>query len=377
VHENGQASTEYVALLLVIGALLTGAAALAVAVPGVGERLVKTVRTGLCIVGGDVCRTADARALGLAPCLARERAERQETTLDVAVVRVGERGEWQLALRSDGQAVVTRLEDDEIGATAGVGLTFSPAHVSAEASGALVAGYHGGRAWRFSDARTAAAFLRSAMQRSSIPGNRAPDVRWHAFGGRASGDAGVVLADLARVGLSVDAASAIGLRDEGARRTIALDVGVEDPHMFVDLPGLPGASGRQRAVVAEVSWDRGALRELALRTAIEDDGRLVEYSARLDLRDPANRAAAQRLLRIGRSTPAALRALLARARSDGVIERDGYEVSERQRGFNIAGKLGVALGLEHNRISSERRLVDALAWIRGGPAQRRFDCLDA
>ena len=50
----GQASAEYVALLLVATLVLAGTAA--VAVPGVGERLVRTVRTGICIVGGDVCR---------------------------------------------------------------------------------------------------------------------------------------------------------------------------------------------------------------------------------------------------------------------------------------------------------------------------------
>ena len=116
----GQASAEYVALLLVATLALAGIAA--VAVPGVGERLVRTVRTGICIVGGDVCRGADARAAGLPPCLTRERSRRQETTIDIAVVRLGGNGEWQLALRSDGSAVVTRLAEAAGGATAGVGV---------------------------------------------------------------------------------------------------------------------------------------------------------------------------------------------------------------------------------------------------------------
>ena len=37
--------------------------------------------------------------------------------------------------------------------------------------------------------------------------------------------------------------------------------------------------------------------------------------------------------------------------------------------------IGVALGLSHERVTAERRLVDAVAWVRGGPPQRRFDCL--
>jgi hypothetical protein len=375
MDQHGQSSSEYVAILLVVGTLMAGAATLAVAMPGVGDRLVRTIRTGICIVGGDVCRAADAKAAGLEPCLTRERAERQETTLDIAVVRVGENGEWQLALRSDGQAVVTRLEDSELGATAGVGITFSPASVSADASAALVAGYHDGRAWRFADARAAAAFVNAAMHDASVLLGRTPDVRWHALGSHASGEAGAAIADLARVGITVAAESAIGLRDDGVLRTVALDVGVEDPDVSIDLPGFPGGHGTGRALVAELSWDRGDLREFALRTAVGDGDRLDEYSARLDLRDPANRAAAERLLRIGEPKPAALRALAARVRSDGVVERNGYTVSERRRGFNIAGKLGVALGLEHERISSERRLVDAVASVRGGAPQRRFDCL--
>jgi hypothetical protein len=41
----------------------------------------------------------------------------------------------------------------------------------------------------------------------------------------------------------------------------------------------------------------------------------------------------------------------------------------------VAGRLGVALGLSHEQITAERRLVDAAASVRGGPPQRRFDCL--
>ena len=91
-----------------------------------GAKVVETIRTGLCIVGGDICRPADAAAAGLAPCLTGERWQRQDTTLDIAVVRLGGHGEWQLALRSDGSATVTRLQGNEGGVTAGAGVTFSP-----------------------------------------------------------------------------------------------------------------------------------------------------------------------------------------------------------------------------------------------------------
>ena len=175
--------------------------------------------------------------------------------------------------------------------------------------------------------------------------------------------------------MTVDAASAIGLRSDGARRTLTLDVEVDEPSLAAALQGFPPAPGARHAWVADVSWEGGAARELALRTAAAAGGRLEETTARLDLRDAANRAVAGRLLRPGAPAPAALRALAERIRADGVVERHGYRVSERRRGVDIAGRLGLSLALEHQRISSERRLVDAVASIRGGPPARRFDCL--
>ncbi|HZH25316.1 MAG TPA: hypothetical protein VEY49_10450, partial [Solirubrobacteraceae bacterium] len=88
MDNRGQATSEYVAILLVVAAALAGASTLALAVAGVGDRVVATLRTGICIVGGDVCRSADAAAAGLEPCVTDRRSRRQDTTLDVAVLRL-------------------------------------------------------------------------------------------------------------------------------------------------------------------------------------------------------------------------------------------------------------------------------------------------
>jgi hypothetical protein len=111
-----------------------------------------------------------------------------------------------------------------------------------------------------------------------------------------------------------------------------------------------------------------------LRTATGDDERRVEYSARLDLRAAGDRAIAERALRPGGGA-ADMRALTAAIAARGVVERDGYAVSVRRRGFGIAGKLGVALALDHRRTATERRLVDSVAWVRGAAPVQRFDCL--
>ncbi len=372
--EGGQAAAEYIAILLVAGALLAGAAAVAVAVPGVGDRVVAAVRTGICIAGGDLCRTADAAAAGLPPCLTRERGDRQDTTIDIAVVRVGGHGEWQLALRSDGSAVVTRLEENEVGGTVGVGVSFSPVGVDAGASATLSAGYRSGRAWRFADAAAARAFLDGARRDARVSAGRAPDERWDALAGSADAQAAAAVADLARLGVEAGGEAVLGLRRAGATRTVTLDLGSDAPAIALALPGFPAAPGIRRGVVAELTWVRGVPRELALRAARAGGDRVEEYTARLDLRDPASRALAERALRPG-GEAAGLRALAARIGSHGTVERDGYAVTRERHGFSVGGRLGVALGLAHERVTEERRLVDAIAWVNGGPAQRRFDCL--
>src|SRR5829696_2798606 len=365
---TGQAAAEYVAVLAVVAVALGGAA---VAAPRIGERVVAAVRTGLCIVGGDICRAADAAAAGLAPCLTSERYRRQDTTLDIAVVRLGGRGEWQLALQSDGGATVTRLADGRAGATAGIGVTFSPLGVDAGASGALTFGYRSGTTWRFPDARTARAFLAAAERDGDVQASRPPSVSWHALTGDAGAEAAVAVRELAKAGLRIGAGAALGVRTEGARRTLALEAASAGPSVFADLQGFPSAPAGG-GTVAEISWLDGALDELVLRTARAGGDRVEEYSARLALDDPASRAAAATFLVPGGEPGADLPALLAR---DGVLDRAVYAVDERRRGLSVAGRIGVALGFEHQRITGERRLVEATTIVRGGPPQRRVDCL--
>ena len=126
--------------------------------------------------------------------------------------------------------------------------------------------------------------------------------------------------------------------------------------------------------MAEATWRDGALLELVLRSASARDDRLEETTVRLDLREPINRGLAERLLVPG-DAHADIEAIERRAESAGIVERNGYATSERRRGVSLAGQLGVSLGFSHERVKSERRLVDAVAWIRGGAPVQRFDCL--
>ena len=73
-------------------------------------------------------------------------------------------------------------------------------------------------------------------------------MRWRALGGKLDTSLGVSLAELAGVGLSESAAAAVGLRTEGARRTLTLDLEADELTLAGHLPGLPcrrrPASGR-------------------------------------------------------------------------------------------------------------------------------------
>ena len=222
---------------------------------------------------------------------------------------------------------MTRLEENELGGTVGVGLTFSPAGVSADATASLVAGYHGGRAWRFPDARSAGAFLdgRDARRRPCRRRARRTCAGTR-IGGRAGAEAVAAIADLARAGLTTAAVQ----RDRAAhgRRPPDADARPRDRRPELSrstCPAFPPVPVPGARWVADVSWENGAARELALRAATGSGGRLEEYTARLDLREPGNRAVAERLLRPG-GTLGDLGALAARLRTDGVVERDGYSV---------------------------------------------------
>ncbi len=267
---------------------------------------------------------------------------------------------------------MTRLQGNEGGVTAGAGVTFSPLGVDAKVTGAVTLGYRGGEAWHFPDARSAAAFLSAARSDAEAKAARPPSVRWSGLAADAGGAAAVAVADLASAGLDVGADGVIGLRTEGSRRTLAVEVGRRDLRLFGDLPGFPSAAGATGGAVAEVTWAGGALEELALRTARAAGDRRDEFVARLPLTDPAARAAAREVLRPGGDGMAALAALIARS---GVLEHAVYDVREHRRGISVAGRLGVSLGFRHERASGERRLVGATTVVRGGPPQQRFDCL--
>ena len=119
------------------------------------------------------------------------------------------------------------------------------------------------------------------------------------------------------------------------------------------------------------------VREIAFRTASRGaaDSQVVDTVARLDLRDPRNRAAAKSVLLTGVPTPSQLIKLIRYTVQHGTVERSIYEVRDDSSSFALGVKLVAELGLEAKDVDVTRRLVAATAWTHGSQERLREDCV--
>ena len=380
---SGQGSLEYVGLLTLVAAVLAIAGPVA-GLRGVGTEVARAVRTGICIVGGDVCRTADARAAGLAPCTVSDRRRGGGAALTVFFVKVGERHQWTVAQRSDGSVLVTREDGESAGVAGGIGIEYGALRLGADGSASLTAA--SGATWEFPDAATAGRFLedvRHGREKRWPPVWRFGDAGALEEGGAAlsvglgDGESG---GGTEVAGIEASTQSAMGIRTGRGQTTLYVRTETHGPEVSDSLGHSAGA-GSIGPVVVEYTRDRSGPRELAFRTTVDGrrDGEVVEYVARLDLRDPVNRAVAGRLLRVRAPWPPAMRAelvdLIRYTVNVGTVERSVYAVTDHSHEAAAAVSLGVELGVELEHTDVGRRLVDASAWTPGSGERRREDCV--
>ena len=246
--DAGQAAADYAAVLLVVAVVLAAAAAGVASVPGVGERVVATVRTGICIVGGDICRDADARAEGLGPCVVRQREEGTETAVELALLRVGEDGRWTVAVRSDRTAVVSRADAVSVGATGGLGVSLMDLEVGVQAR--MEAVFRSGRSWRFPSVAAAGRFLRLARGADpSVVARVPPDERWDSGGPAGEVSVGDELPWVGEIGARTGAEAALGRRTAGGRTTWYYRATLDSPQLYADLPGWESPQTSREALV--------------------------------------------------------------------------------------------------------------------------------
>jgi hypothetical protein len=373
---SGQAAAEYAALLALAAVVLGGAGAV-VGLDAVGEAVAAGVRTGICIVGGDVCRASDAAAAGLEPCTVDERTRGGGMTLTVASLRLGGHDGWTVATRSDGSVLVTEAGRRSAGGGVGLGIEASPLGLSFGIEGKYDFTTGSGRAWELPDTAAAARLL-ATDDRDRPP----PTWRFGDAGAVLSGEAAAKVGGATLIGVEATATAAAGARIGRGTTTIyvraRLDSGasvwVPGSDRHVDGPSTGDA-------IAEITRDAGGLREIAFRTVQRGAraGRVVETVARLDLRDPANRAAAEPLLARRLPWPPGvasdLRAVVRRAVQAGVVERAVYAVRDGSDALEVAARVGLELGIDVDRVDVARRLVAASAWTPGSHERRREDCV--
>jgi hypothetical protein len=372
-------------------------AAPAAGLAGVPAQVTRIVRTGICIVGGDVCRSADAAAAGLHPCTLSDERRGGGLAVTILSVRIGGDHQWLVARRSDGSVAVTKVARDDAGASGGLGYELGPLKAGVEAQAGLRVA--SGIGWEFPDAATARRFLAAAHYGLSPAIRRWPAawrsgeaglaVRgWAGLGVVATGEDGAgqdgaahgVAIEAPAAGTEVAAESALGARIARGSTTLYLRAETEGPRTAGLFDGLLDA-GPRGPLVAEYTRDRGGPRELAFRVTAPGalEGQVVETVARLDLRVPANRAAAADLLRHRSPWPpsvaAALREAIRQAVRTGTVERSVYAVEDGSQSLELAARVGAEVGVEAGYSKVDRRLVEASAWTAGSQERAREDCV--
>nr|MBA2643844.1 hypothetical protein [Solirubrobacterales bacterium] len=119
---RGQASSDYVGLLALVGVVVATSVAV-VKPPPIPGSITAAFRHAICLAGGGICTAREAREAGLSACVVHVRSDADQVGAVVAVVRLRRGDAAIFERRSDGSAVVSFLDSNSIGAQAGVGIS--------------------------------------------------------------------------------------------------------------------------------------------------------------------------------------------------------------------------------------------------------------
>lgn len=400
--EGGQATTDYVALVVLLAALVAvGAGVAGVGAPGVVNAVLGQLRHALCVVGGGSCPIAPRR-----PCTVASARDARHLGLNLGVVRLDEDRVLLRDRLSDGTTRLTVSTRDgggvEVGVGGGAELKTDPDGRPLGLDRELRAGAQGvlghGAIYYARDEREADRLVR-AIRRDRAP--RASEVfyegglrgigRVELGGARAlygqidglaegilgarrdrrsgeltvslsAGGAGAGLAAIAVGGDAgaLDGQTVLGLTLDRRRRPVELSLSAKGTVAAGD--SLP--VGIAQALGAAATAD-------ASSTAA---GRRWELGARVDLRDPAV-AAAWRAFRGSPTSPAAIRALGEQLRSRATTDVRGYRLDSSATGAGARLALGLKLGGEYEHVRDRARLLAAATRPPWGLWEQRVDCV--
>lgn len=399
---RGQATPEYVAIVLVVAVVLGTAAALTSG--GLGGTLLNGARRGLCAVSGHACAPLPV-AGDLPPCPLRAEENVNDLRVGAGWVDLGRDRGLRIERFSDGHVEVTFSSGGAAGLQAQLGVIERAGSTDVTLGASIGIRLHlgSGRTWRFASRRAADAFVRRWAGRQRIAGGllhdvhslcllcrlvgKGPramppaDVTWHAHGDVIDGSASLRTLGL---GTSVEATmeqEELGERVErtgGRTRFLALT-----DHLAAAFAGqrtIRRAGGGTLAL--ELHQDRrGRPDELVLRSVRRAGGDAAEAihedEWRLPVRSGADLAAVRSLLR-GYGPRSELSVLLAVRPFLARLERAGTHTARVVRAREHDGGTGFLLhgtGAAVDDRGRDETLVSEQVALPGLRALPRGDCV--
>lgn len=413
---RGQATSEYVALVLLVAVVLALAAGLTSG--GIGGQVLAGMQRGICRVTGTICPPPEPPRPDLAPC-PLERTTRSES-LDGAfeVVHLGRSGTLTTSRASDGRVTVSLLDKTTLGPEAGLGLHVSKRRrLGVEARVGLAASVASGRSWTLPDAAAARAFIGRYGSKATVRGQAVDLLRsgcsllcdvagWSPHAKLPPADEHY-MAHGGLLGLKVPKlfdGSADALIGARTRRDGTTTWFVQIGQKLDVVPAFRKAAvraGRQRQTVVSysvdadghpiqlvvhgVTWTGATLAvsgsHKGLTGRLGGGGQfLTELDGTLDLRDAWNRAVADAFMKalkhpwkMGelRQRAAVLHQQIAAA---GIVDRRTYALTSSTNAIGAKVAIGAQLGADFERTHEGMRLLSAETRLPGLPFLPRDDC---
>jgi hypothetical protein len=399
-RQRGQASVEWLAVVMLVGTLLGLGAGLAQA-GYVGRRVTREMARAICLVAEGDCRRDQE------PCVVGAQAARQGLTVQLLFVRLGEDKLGVIEERSDGTFAVT-LEDgikgglaatDGLGAGVRVGKL--GATVGGEVTASLLARLGHGRTWIVGSRAEALALLEHDGD------GRPPDAlsgsgTWTSSVGV---DAGAGVAgqtfDVARAGIAFDRQVGWRVDRQTGHRTAYVQASATlSAAAGGGVLGLSSGGGEERYAVEHDASGRpldlrviatgplGGSRDLPavvqpvaglLAAGAATSGRGYEVTGHLDLTDAANIEAARAFLHAiadRRATAEPARALRRRLDERGTVQARVLATSTDTTGASADVTAGLArLSVDAEIERSSQQLLAATSRGLDGQWVTRTDCV--
>jgi hypothetical protein len=410
--QRGQASGEYVAVLLVVAVALGSAATVSVRGAGIAQAVDHQWLRALCVVRGGVCEE-DRR-----PCVTGARRQVDRASVTVAVLRLGHDRVLVSESRSDGSVAVTLLErtspglDVAVGVRAAATIDGRTVSLGGEFRGLAGPVFGRSRTWLVRDRRAADGLVaRLAHPRSRLlrgrgprrlrpreppplppPSETAGDRGFAAELGVTTPVLGMRLRSQDVAGARVDAGD--GRRTLYVRRANELvttstrvrgeELGQEQFAVTFDRSGRPVdlAVLRSGSLTAAPDLPRRVQAVVGALDVPSRHGRAWSTEEHLDLTDGANLTAARAFLdqlvrprpRLGRVVDVS-KALRARLDGAAVVHAATYEVGVRGSTLDGSASLGLRLAGSWEHTVTESRLLAATTRGLDGVWRTRTDCL--